>query len=97
MKIRRIGVFSLGKMLGVVYSGLGVLIGFAVAGFSLLGGAMAPDEQGSFAKAGVAAIAAIVIVPACYGITGFIAGMISAALFNLGAGMTGGLHVETGP
>jgi hypothetical protein len=95
MKIRKIGVFSLGKMLAAVYSSLGVLLGLAVAGVSLIG-AMT-DDTIPFAGTGLAAIAAVVIVPACYGIAGLLAGMLAAALFNFGARMAGGLEVEIGP
>ena len=98
MKIRRIGVVSLGKVMAVIYGGIGLLVGAALAVFSLLGGALAANQQG--AAAGIPVfffgLGAIVFAPLAYGLMGFIGGVITAALFNFSAGLTGGLEIDIG-
>jgi hypothetical protein len=65
-----------------------------------LAGAMASDagSRGAGLAAGslsaVFGVGAIVILPICYGIAGLVGGAISAALYNLFAGMFGGIEVE---
>jgi hypothetical protein len=97
MKIRRIGVLSLGKMFAVIYGGLGLLVGLGLAVFSLVGGALLANQQGANAglPAAFTGIAAVIVLPILYGLAGFIGGIITAALFNFGARLTGGLEIET--
>jgi hypothetical protein len=40
-------------------------------------------------------IAAVFVIPIVYGIFGFIGGMISAVLYNVFAGIVGGIEVHT--
>jgi hypothetical protein len=67
MKIRRIGGWSLGKTFGVIYGGIGVLVGLAAAVSSAVWprALHLPIAQGETATlpAVVAAIVAIIIVP----------------------------------
>jgi hypothetical protein len=39
-------------------------------------------------------VGAIVVLPICYGIFGFIGTLIMAWLFNVAAGMVGGVEIE---
>jgi hypothetical protein len=100
MVIRRIGVVSLAKIMGVLYAGIGLLIGICFALFSLLGGGamMASGAEGGAGGAGMMmgmGIGAAIIFPILYGLLGFIGGLISGWLFNLAAGFVGGLELET--
>jgi hypothetical protein len=100
MVIRRIGVLSAGKIMGVLYGGIGLLIGLFFALFMLLGGGalMASGEEGSSAAGAMGmgmGIVMAIAAPIFYGVMGFIGGLISAALFNLAAGFVGGLEIET--
>ena len=53
MVVRRVGVLSLGKVLGVLYALLGHIVGALFAIVSLLGAAVgAPNSQSSDAFAG---------------------------------------------
>jgi hypothetical protein len=95
MVLARVGVLSAGKVLGIVYALLGFIVGGFVALVSMFGGAVNMAQNGNnavpFAGAGVMAI---VMLPIIYGILGFLGGIISAAIYNVVAGMVGGLEFE---
>lgn len=100
MVIRRIGVLSLGKILGVLYGGMGLLVGLGFAVFLLLGGGalMASGEEGAAAAGAMGMGMGLVLAiaaPLFYGAMGFIGGVLTALLFNLAAGAVGGLEIET--
>jgi len=42
-------------------------------------------------------VGAIIFLPIFYGVLGLVAGAIGAALYNLFAGMLGGIELETEP
>ena len=98
MVITRINAFSVAKVAAVLYAGLGLIFGalFALLGMAGLGAAFAAQDG---ASAGLASamfgVGAIIIMPIFYGIIGFIFSFIAASLFNVAAGMTGGVEVET--
>ncbi len=95
--IRRFGVLSVGKQLGLTYALIGLLAGAIVALFSLfgagLGAALSEDSSGAIPGA-LLGVGAIIFVPILYGIIGFIGGLIGAGIYNLVAGATGGIQVE---
>jgi hypothetical protein len=94
MVLRRIGILSLGKFLAFLYGLMGLFIGALASLASLLGAAWVHQgPAGAFLGIGVVAIIAF---PLFYGLLGFIAGIISAALFNLVASMVGGIEIELG-
>ena len=100
MVIRKIGVMSLGKLMAVMYAGIGLLLGVLYALFAVVGGGalMAMGGQSDAAFSGGMVIgmglAAVVVGPVFYGILGFIGGVISAFFFNLAAKYAGGLELE---
>jgi hypothetical protein len=100
MVIRKIGVLSLGKLMGVMYAGIGLLFGVLYALFAVVGGGamMAMGGDGESALGGGMmmgiGLAAVVVAPIFYGILGFIGGVISAFFFNLAAKYAGGLEIE---
>ena len=87
-KVKRIGVLSLAKILGLLYAIFGLIVGALFAVLSLFG--LNTEETGLFF--GSASI--IIIFPILYGIMGFIGGLITAFFYNLIAGKIGGLEVE---
>ena len=95
--LKRIAPLQLGKVLGVLYGGMGLIFlpFFALAG---LAGAFAPHSPDQPAAAGAIAAGVIfgmgLFMPIFYAIFGFIFGMISAALYNLVARWVGGIEVE---
>lgn len=94
MIIRSVGVLSVGKVMGIIYAILGLIIGGIFALFSLAIGAAA-GPRGQPAGFGMMfGVFAIVLWPVFYGVAGFIGGLILGGLYNLVAGMAGGIEIE---
>jgi hypothetical protein len=96
MVIRKVGIGSLVKLAGVLYALLGLVIGFVFALFALVGfGAAAASNDEMPAWFGsIFGLGAIVILPIMYGVMGAIGAALMGALYNLVAGLTGGLEIE---
>ena len=99
MVIRRIGVASAAKTVGVIYACIGVIVGIGVAIMATLVGAagtMGPEsgEQLPAWIAPVFGVGAIVVAPIFYGVIGVVLGAFVSAVYNLVAGITGGLIIE---
>ena len=92
-KIKKIGVLSLGKVLGILYALMGFLIGAIMTLFSLVSSTASSSILGIFGV--LFGIGAIILLPIFYGIAGFIGGLIAALLYNLVASWVGGIEVET--
>jgi len=95
MVIRRVDPLSAGKIAGLLYAMIGLLFG---AVFSVIGmaGATFASEAGDGAPflGALFGVGAIIVLPIFYGVLGFIAFAIGAVLYNVLAGMVGGLRVE---
>jgi hypothetical protein len=95
--IRGIRVLSLGKMAGIIYACLGLLIGMIVAMVSVLGGfaGMAHDGGPAAGLIGMfLGVGAVFVFPILYGVLGACIGMIVAAIYNVAAGLVGGIEFE---
>lgn len=92
MVVRRIGILSAGKVLGCLYALAGLLMGAFVSLFAVAGASLAKDGSGPAAVA--LGAGAVILLPLAYGICGFLAGIISAALYNLVASITGGIEID---
>ena len=95
MKLKRVGVFSSGLFMGAGGAAMGGLGGILLFLASLVG----IGAGGQNINPGQAAMGAglmVLLVPVIYGIVGFIAGAFYAFIYNLIAGMTGGLEMEFG-
>ena len=96
MVITRVNPLSVAKVAAVLYAGIGLIAG---ALFSLIGmagfGAAFEGVEGAGPITAIFGVGAIVIMPICYAIFGFIGSFIFAMIFNFAAGMTGGIEVET--
>jgi hypothetical protein len=81
---------------GAVYTGLGLILGFCV---SLVGVFQAIFLGGSDTLGGAAAfgflfgIGAILFMPIVYGVMGFLAGALSALIYNLVSKSVGGMEL----
>jgi hypothetical protein len=101
MTIRRFNVFSVAKIQGflafVIGLLIGVIYGFAFMIFGAAISSLAPQGD-SQAMGGVGAIVIglviMIAVPILYGILGFIGGAIGALVYNLAAGVVGGVKFE---
>ena len=96
MVIKRIGPLSVAKIAAVLYAGIGLLIGVAFALLGMAGLTNRLSEDGSpIPMMGLFfGVGAIIILPICYAIMGFVITLISAGLFNLAAGVTGGVEID---
>jgi hypothetical protein len=98
MVISKIGVLSLGKMMGVTYALLGLLIGGCIALVSLAGAGFASaagsDEAAPAIFGAMFGVGAVVLAPLLYGVMGFIGGLITALIYNVVAGMIGGVELD---
>ncbi len=93
MVLKSIGVFSMAKMLGALYATIGFLIGLLFALLSVVGAGI--SDSGSVGLlALVFGVGAVIILPVFYGVLGFIGGALLSALYNLIAGMAGGIELN---
>jgi len=93
MVIKRFEPLSVGKVAGVLYAALGLIVGAVVSVAALVGGFSADSAFGPFAG-GLAGVAALVLLPIFYGGLGLIAAIIAAWLYNLAAGFVGGIEID---
>lgn len=92
VKLRKIGVLSLGIFLGAA----GVLAGIFGSVFIIVLGIVRANEfegNEAAAMAGVG-LAVAIIAPIFYGVIGFVGGASYALIFNALAAITGGLEIE---
>ena len=97
MTLKRIGVLSCGKMMGALYALMGLIFGALFSLLSLMGvmAGMASQEGGDAAVFGALfGVGAIIILPIFYGVMGFVAGLLTSALYNLVARFAGGLELQ---
>ena len=101
MVIRRFGVWSVARLYGGIMGVIGLIGGLFFAAAAMVGGfagaASRSDTSSGLAASGLGAlfgVGAIVILPICYGVLGIISGAIGAALYNLFAGLFGGIELE---
>jgi hypothetical protein len=98
MTIKRVGLLSVGKVAGFLYGLLGLFIGAFFSLAMVLGG-LGAGIAGEAGEAGAAfgvlfGVGAIVIFPLLYGFMGFIGAIIMALIYNIVAGVVGGVEVE---
>jgi hypothetical protein len=91
MVVRSFGVLSVGKIMAAMYAFFGLLIGGMFTLLSLGGLAAAGGRGGP--QAILFGVGAIIALPIFYGLLGFIGGVLSALIYNLLAGVAGGVEV----
>ena len=99
VQIKRMGVFSCAKIYSITLAAMGLIIG-VIYGliFIVLGGAMMAGGGRDAGMAGgstlVIGLVMMIAIPVMYGIIGFIGGIIGALVYNIAAGVVGGLELE---
>ena len=95
MIVKHIGVWSAARIYAIISAGIGLFIGLCIALVSLIGGALAPasSDMPSWVMP-IFGVGSIVVFPILYGVMGLIGGAIGTALFNFGARLGGGLHID---
>ena len=103
MVIRRIGVWSAARLYAGISGTFGLIAGVFFALMATVGGmagALSSDagSHGAGLLAGglgaLFGVGAIILMPIFYGLLGLIGGSIVAALYNVFAGLFGGVEVE---
>lgn len=95
MTIHSIRVLSLGKILGSIYAGLGLIFGVILAAVSLIGlGPTAGDAEVPALLGLLMGGGAVIALPLFYGIFGFIGGLLVGTIYNFAARTVGGLEIE---
>jgi hypothetical protein len=96
MTITRVGPLSVAKVAGILYVVIGLIAGCLVSLLALAGGfaGAAADADGAGPMAALFGVGAIIFLPIFYGVLGFIGSLIMAWLFNVAAGLVGGIEVD---
>jgi len=94
MIVTRIGPMSVARIAGVLYALMGLVFGGFVS-LASIGGAMtgagASNGLGGMMMFGAAAV---FMFPIIYGFFGFLMTLVGAALYNVLAGVLGGIEVD---
>jgi hypothetical protein len=95
MIVKRVGVLSVAKVYGALAASMGLLFGLILAAISTIAGGsgLVGDDAPAFLGAMFGA-GAVIVLPIFYGCMGLVAGAIGAALYNLFAGLVGGVSIE---
>ncbi len=90
MVINRVRPLSAAKVVGLLYTILGLAMGAIVSLVSIFGG----FSSGRGDAGPVFGVAAVVFFPVAYGIAGFVTTIIIAWLYNGLANLVGGIEVD---
>ncbi len=93
MVLKSIGVASTGKMLGCLYAIMGLFIGIIFSVMSLAAGA-AGGMKGAAGMEAMFGVGAVIALPLFYGVMGYIGGILLAVMYNIVAGIVGGIEME---
>lgn len=93
MVIKRVSPLSCAKIVGVLYAFMGLLFGALLSLLATIGAFAAPDV-GTGMLGAFFGIGAVVFLPIFYGCMGFVTTLIGAALYNVVAGMIGGIEID---
>jgi len=101
MTIRRFGVLSVAKMYGLLMFIFGLVFGVIYGLFLILFGAAMTAASGEGINATAGGVSTVVLglgmmigLPIFYGVLGFIMGAIGGLVYNILAGMVGGVKFE---
>lgn len=96
MIIKKLDVLSVGKITGIIAASFGLIAGLLLLVFgSLFAGLAGAAGEGSPLAALGGGVIGVVALPVLYGIAGFIGGVLQAVVYNLAAGVIGGVRIET--
>jgi hypothetical protein len=93
MVINRIGAISLAKISATLYAIIGLIVG-ALFSLAAMAGALASGDDNAGLFGAMFGVGAVVLFPLIYGCMGFVASLIGAWLYNLLAGMVGGVELD---
>lgn len=99
LRIKKLGIWSVAKMYGLISLIIGLLIGIpyglVVIVFSLVGASIGGNEALAVGGGGVVmGIILMIGIPVGYAVMGIIGGAIGALIYNLFAAIAGGIEIE---
>lgn len=99
LRIKKLGVLSVAKMYAAIMLVMSLLISIPYGLFIMIFGMamMGSGGRGGMAAGGSSIVIGLLVMiglPIFYGCIGFIAGAIGAFLYNIFAGMVGGIEIE---
>jgi hypothetical protein len=106
MTIRRIGILSLAKLQAVIVGVVGLILGIPFGCFLMIQGAISyirpvPTGGGAVLESGrgrgglaIIGLLMVVMIPILFGLAGFVTGALVGLIYNLAAGMIGGLDID---
>jgi hypothetical protein len=97
MELKRVGPWSVARVCGTMYAAMGLIFGALFACVALVGGSLAQRNNDAGAFGALFGVGAIVVLPLFYGVAGVVFGALSAWLYNVFAGMVGGIEVQLEP
>ena len=92
-EIKKIDPMSMGKVMGGIYGLFGLLVAALMLCFASSLSSAVDSSAGASALFG-GGILSLIFLPIFYGIAGLIGGIITAWIYNVVAGYTGGLMIE---
>lgn len=99
LRIKKLGILSVAKMYGLIMLVISLLISIPYGLFIMIFGvAMMGSGQNNSMLAGggsiVIGLLVMIGLPIFYSLIGFVAGAIGALIYNLFAGIVGGVEIE---
>lgn len=99
LRIRKLGILSIAKIQAVMMLVMSLIISIPYGLMVMIFGGMmmgAGKQETLIAGGGAFVIGLLIMVglPIFYGVMGFVVGAIAALLYNLFAGMVGGIEIE---
>ena len=92
MVIKRVAVLKLAIFQAALMAAFGLIAALIFMMFGAMFSGLAGHQAAGVM--GVAGVFMVIMLPILYGVIGFIAGAIGAALYNLIAGVVGGIEIE---
>jgi hypothetical protein len=92
--IRRLGVLSLAKVLGLLYAVIGLIAGAILSLVALAASAIGGRTGFGLLENVFFGAGAIVVLPILYGAIGVVGGLIVGFAYNVIAGAVGGIELE---
>lgn len=93
MIIKRVGPVSFAKVSGFLYALIGLIVGGILSLVAMAGG-FASEAAGAAGLGAIIGVGAVIVLPIMYGLMGFVATLIAAWLYNVAAGLVGGVEVD---
>ena len=100
LKIRKLGILSVAKIYAVMMFVISLLIaipyGLFIIAFSLIGAGSATGEAALALGGGgvVMGLGVMIGMPIMYAVMGFVFGALGALIYNIFAGLVGGIEIE---